>query len=364
MKVNYKRLIVFLIILIGAVVWASYMGGALPYMCLFSVLFYLPFSVLYILISNYFFQVFQELPSRRVMKNEEQPYKLTIENAGVFRINDALLQTEDELTTTRFGEKIESSVNDEKESVVNLAPGERIVIEGLVNCKYAGNYDVGLLSIMLFDPFKIYGASFAIPSPYRVTVMPMITDVANSVLDFENLKNSSRIKSLILREPTPGNDMRPYRTGDPIKQIHWKASASAGELISRTPEVLDLRKIALVLIAENATGKKNDPQFIKKRDYFLEFAVSAVYYHAQKGESIHVVYPRGEIKNLQVASLESFAEFYEDISKGPFYNRDSDIEQLAVQSESMAGNEQEGIIITVRESEYGTEHFLEIRNSN
>ena len=367
MKVNFKRLFVFLIILIGATVWASYMGGALPYMCLFSVLFYLPVSAFYILINNHFFQVYQELPSRRVLKNEEQPYKLTIENAGVFRINDTRLQTEEELASTSFIDFSESENRVEMckdKPVINLTPGERARIEGAINCKYAGTYDVGLLRAMFFDPFEIYGASFSIPSPYRVTVMPMITDVANSVLDFENLKNSSRIKSMVLREPTPGNDMRPYRVGDPIKQIHWKASASAGELISRTPELLDLRKISLVLIAENGISKKNEPEFIKRRDYFLEFAVSAVYYHAQKGESIQVVYPRGEIKKVQVASLDNFAEFYEDISKGPFYNRDSDIEKLEMQSESMAENEQDGIIITVRESEYGKEHFLEIRNGN
>ncbi|WP_408072157.1 DUF58 domain-containing protein [Butyrivibrio sp. JL13D10] len=297
------------------------------------------------------------------MKGEDQPYSLTIENAGFFRINDSLLRMEDELTMTRFAGD-EEGVADEKMNMVNLTPGERVLIDGQVNCKYAGNYDVGLLRVSFFDPFGIYGASFDIPSPYRVTVMPMITDVANNVLDFENLKNGSRIKSLLLKEPTPGNEIRPYRVGDPIKQIHWKASAAAGEMMTRTPELLDLKKISLILISEISELKKNDPVFIKRRDYFLEFAVSAVYYHAQKGESIQVVYPRGEIKNIQVATLENFSEFYEDISKGPFYNRDSDKEKLETQSESMAQNGQDGIIITVRESEYGTEHFLEIRNGD
>ena len=174
MKINYKRLFVFLIILTAAVVWASYMGGALPYMCLFSVLFYLPISAIYILMSNHFFQVYQELPSRRVMKGEDQPYSLTIENAGFFRINDSLLRMEDELTVTRLAGDEESAAN-EKMNMVNLTPGERALIDGQINCKYAGNYDVGLLRANFFDPFGIYGASFDIPSPYRVTVMPMIT---------------------------------------------------------------------------------------------------------------------------------------------------------------------------------------------
>ncbi len=323
-------------------------------MCLFSMLFYLPISAVYILVSNHFFQVYQELPSRRVMKNEEQPYSLTIEDAGFFRINDAGLLTEEVLATTLL----------KAEKVVNLTPNERVVINGNVCCKYAGTYNVGLISACFQDPFGIFGAVFQVPAPYRVTVMPMITDMANKVLDFENLKNSSRIRSLVLKEPIPGNEFRPYREGDPIKSIHWKASAAAGELISRTPDTLELRKIALVLIAENKASGNSDPEFIKRRDYFLEFAVSAAYYYAQKGESIQILYPRGELKNIQVASLGSFSEFYEDIAKGPFYNRESDMEKLAKESESMAENEQDSIIITVRESEYGTEHFLEIRNGN
>ncbi|WP_026509806.1 DUF58 domain-containing protein [Butyrivibrio sp. LC3010] len=354
MKINYKRLFIYLIILIASVVWASYMGGTLPYMCLFTMLFYLPLSVIYILVSNYFFQTYQELPSRRVMKNEEQPYELVIEDAGFFRINDARLITEENLATSLL----------DSDRLINLTPGKRVVIKGKVKCRYAGIYNVGLVNVCFYDPFYIYGAVFQIPSPYRVTVMPMITEVANRVLDFENLKNSSRIRSLVLKEPVPGNEFRPYKPGDPLKSIHWKASASAGELISRIPDTLELRSVVMVLVAENSISQNSDTDFIKRRDYFLEFAVSAAYYFAQKGESIRILYPRGELKDVQVASLDGFSEFYEDISKGPFYNREKDMEKLEAQSGSIAENEQDSIVITVREHEYGTEHFLEIRNSD
>ena len=394
MKINYRRFFIFLIILIAAVVLASYMGGPFPYMCLFSMLFYLPFSAVYIFISNYFFRVYQELPSRRVMKNENQPYTLTIENAGIIRINDAELVMEKELTTfdlepgtfnersewktviasDRTGSENELGLLEEEKNAdsedkgdkpaLNLTPGERVNIHGVISCKYAGIYDVGLISVKFTDPFMLYEASFSGPSSYRVTVMPRITDVANDILDFENMKNSSRIKSAVLREPVPANEIRHYRPGDPLKQIHWKASASAGELISRIPEALDLRKISLILIAEKDTSKKYEPGFIKRRDCFLEFAVSAVYYHVQKGESIQVIYPRGEIKSIQVGSPEGFAKFYEDISKGPFYNKVGDFETIEAQKASMAENDEDAIIITVRESEYGNEHFLGIRNCN
>ena len=355
MKNKYFKPILFLCILIAVVVWASYTGGPFPYMCLFSLLFYCPFSFFYILISNYYLQNYQELPSRRIMKNEEQPYRLTLENGGFIRINDSSPILESDFSKLTFDAK-----NDDF-SAINLAPSERHVITGTLTCRYAGTYDIGLKEVSYCDPFGIISIPMQIPEPFRVTVMPMITDIADNILNFENLKNSSRLKSYVLKEPIPGNELRPYIIGDSMKSIHWKASASCGELITRTPEVMDLKIVSLILIAEKAEFGKNDPEFIKKRDYFLEFAVSAAYYYAKKGESIRIIYPRGEIKDKQIATLDSFSEFYEDISRGPFYNGDDDYLKLMGMCESMAENERDSIIITVRESEYEKETFLDVR---
>ncbi len=291
-----------------------------------------------------------------VMKNQEQPFSLTLENGGIIRINDGKLLFESVFSELLFREK-----DEEDDKIINLAPTERIELKGTATCRYAGTYDIGLKEVSFRDPFGIIEIKLPLPEPYRVTVMPRITDIADSVLNFENLKNSSRLKSTLLKEPTPGNELRPYINGDTIRNIHWKASAAAGELISRTPEPLDLKKISMVLIAEKEVPDRNAPDFIKRRDYFLEFAVSAAYYHAGKGESIQIIYPRGEIKERQVASLDSFSEFYNDISRGPFYNGEEDFNKLNNLSESKLKNEWDSIIITVRESEYGTEDFLDVR---
>lgn len=293
-----------------------------------------------------------------VMKNQEQPFSLTLENGGIIRINDGRLGFE-----ANFSDLVLADKEEDTEKTINLAPTERIVLKGAATCRYAGTYDIGLKEVSFRDPFGIIEVKLPVPEPYRVTVMPRITDIADNVLDFENLKNSSRLKSVLLKEPTPGNELRPYIYGDTIRNIHWKASAAAGELISRIPEPLDLKKITMVLIAENDVPDRNDHDFIKRRDYFLEFAVSAAYYHAVKGESIQIIYPRGEIRDRQVASLDGFSEFYNDISRGPFYNGEGDYNRLKDLSESRLKNELDSIIITVRESEYGTEDFLDVRIS-
>ena len=102
------------------------------------------------------------------------------------------------------------------------------------------------------------------------------------------------------------NETRPYVAGDPMKNIHWKVSAATGELTSRVPELLDLKSIVVVLIAQPPAEFKNNTDYIKRRDYFLEFVVSCAYYHADKGESIRMIYPRGTIKDIQVSTLDEF----------------------------------------------------------
>ncbi len=361
MKTNFLRLFIYLCLLIAGFVYASNMGGALPYLCLFSLLLYFPVSGIFIFISYQSLRVIQGLSSHRVMKDEDQPFEITLENAFFLPINDMKLIPEDELTEFEFYEN--SDIIYRNGPMISLKPFEKITAKGRVNCRYAGVYDVGILSTVFYDPFGIIGIELPLPTLFEATVIPRITDIANSVLDFENLKNSSRIKSRLIREPIPGNELRPYVMGDPMKNIHWKASAAAGELISRTPEFLDLRKIALILIAQPPASNKNKPEFIKKRDYFLEFAVSCVYYHANKGENIRVVYPRGSIKDVQISTLDEFSKFYDDISRGPFYNRDSGEEYLKEYCEGMASDEQDTIIIIIRESEYRTEGFIEVRNN-
>ena len=62
-----------------------------------------------------------------------------------------------------------------------------------------------------------------------------------------------------------------------------------------------------------------------------------------------------------VITPEDFSDFYEDISRGPFYNKESDLNELAEYAGRAGADEQGNIVITLREREYPSERFLEIR---
>ncbi len=356
MKISPWRFTAYILLLAGSVVLASLQGGTIPYMCLFTVLLYLPVSLLWTAAGRGFLSVYQETANLRFMKEEEQPWKLILENDGPVRINDLRLG---------FDKARSATVTDDASKCSRIwseVPGERITIEGKVTALYAGSYSVGLTDITLSDPFGIFLMKFPVPSPLRVTVMPRITSVADSVLNFENLKNSTRMKSPWLKEPVPGNDIRFYRRGDPLRSIHWKASAAAGELMTRVPDNLEVHRIILILIADPDRSENKSIEAIKRRDYFLEFAVSAAWYHADKAEPLLIIYPRGSIKHAMVITPEDFSDFYEDISRGPFYNKESDITELAGYADRAGADEQGNIIIILREREYPSERFLEIRS--
>ena len=365
-RMNRPRTIAYLLLLAAAIVWASFQGGVLPYMCLFSVLCYPLITIIYMLLSFLILEIYQELPEHRVLKLEEQPYRLSFQNAGFLRINDMDLELEAERSETALsieGFESDQVFHGENGRVrVRLLPGERLDITGTCVCRFAGAYDIGLTGVFFRDPFGIFEMRRNAPSAFRVTVMPRVTDLAAEAVDFENLRNSSRLKSRRQYEPIPSNIIRPYQAGDTLNRIHWKVSAAAGELLVRIPEELDTRELYLVMEADNAPREKRDMGYTIRRDFFLEFAVSAAWYFAEKGEELRILYPRGSMKTALVASSESFLEFYEDVSKGPFYNKDEVQQEMLRAAERLMEQDENRVVITITEAAYPGEDFFRVRS--
>ena len=166
-------------------------------------------------------------------------------------------------------------------------------------------------------------------------VSPPVTDLADTVLDLENLFNSSYLKSSRLTEDTPGSDMRPYQTGDPLKAINWKVSARLGEMVPRIPDKMEKRTVTILMQAAYDPDREPDPAFLQKRDYFLEFAVSAAWHFAGQGVPVRLLYPAGRIVDRTIDSYETFMDFYNTVADGIFYYSKQEFEQFRALSEDL-----------------------------
>ena len=117
-------------------------------------------------------------------------------------------------------------------------------------------------------------------------------------------------------EDTPGNDIRQYVRGDSLSAINWKVSAKASKLMVRVPDKMEKRTLSILMNADSRPESEQDTDFLIKRDYFLEFVVSAAWLFGNQGIPVTIVYPAGTVREQLVDSRESFMEFYNTVSDG------------------------------------------------
>ena len=338
--VNKLKFIIYVIVLIGSFVFASFYGGPVSFAWLYAVLLLIPISIIYIFINNSFLRIYQEIEVHRLTKGEEHKYRVSIDNEGflpVHRMKLFLYEDRCELYELRNGEELSLDIHEKKE----LSSG--------INCRYSGAYNVGIENVAFADPFGIYTVTLDIPYSFRAIVSPRITDMADRVLDIENLFNNTGLKSPRLSENTPGSDFRPYQRGDSLSSINWKLSARLSELISRIPDKMEKRTVTLLLQAVNVPERDQDIEFLKKRDFFLEFAVSAAWHFGEQGVPVRIVYPSGKISESLVDSYESFLEFYSVVADSIFYSSDEEFKKL------------QSMVFDVRNSVYGQDTWIVIR---
>lgn len=108
---------------------------------------------------------------------------------------------------------------------------------GSLNCK--------VRRIWLMDYLGLFRIPLRTPAPFRVRIRPKAVQLKD-IPDLSNiLVNAWR--------PKPGGgfaenyELRPYRPGDSLHQIHWKLTAKTGKLILREPMIPDRHRLLLWL---------------------------------------------------------------------------------------------------------------------
>ena len=339
--IHFKGLILYLAVLAASLVLASFYGGPLVYAWLFAILLMLPLSGAYILLNYRYLRIFQEIGLHRVSKNEDHKYRAIIENAGILPIHRMRLGT--------FSDRCDLyEISDGQE--ISLGTLEKKELVSGISCKYAGSYNIGIKTVTFTDPFSIFKVEFIVPYTFRAVVSPPITDIADSVLDLENLVNSMGLKSNRLYETIPGSDMRSYQAGDPMHSINWKVSARLSELVTRVPDKMEKRAVTIVAQAAHVPDNSQDLESLKKRDYFLEFIVSAAWHFAHQNLPVRLIYPAGKVSESVVDSHSSFMDFYSIAADGIFYNSEEEFKKIQEMAEGKrSGAHDTGTWIFIRE---------------
>ena len=116
-----------------------------------------------------------------------------------------------------------------------LAPGQRADLRVTLRAAKSGLWRFSVQSVTVRDPLGVFAAKCAAPGQtWELCVLPP----AEGEADGTGTKPQNNVE----KETAAGRDMadgvydlRPYRAGDAIKQIHWKLTARVGELTVREP---------------------------------------------------------------------------------------------------------------------------------
>jgi len=105
-----------------------------------------------------------------------------------------------------------------------------------IGTPHRGVYDVGPLLLARTDPFGLAFTEYAVGTSKPLLVTPRIEPLPRGELD---TATSEGTEQELLRHSIPSADeliAREYRTGDPLRRVHWRATARHDKLMVRQEE--------------------------------------------------------------------------------------------------------------------------------
>ena len=123
---------------------------------------------------------------------------------------------------------------------------ESIVFRYRLRCTARGAYRLGPAQIEGGDPFGFYRTVKEIPDRTSLIVYPRLLPLEQLGLPPRHPLGDLRARQLI-RDPLRTIGVRDYHPDDPLKQVHWTATARTGALQTRIYESTTAREVAIFL---------------------------------------------------------------------------------------------------------------------
>ena len=115
-------------------------------------------------------------------------------------------------------------------SLFYLSPFSRITRRHEITCRHRGYYDCSLASIVAGDLFGVAHDRADVTGDARIFVYPAILkpdEMPDTALKWQG---DVTVRRWILPDPILVTGIRAYRSGDPQKDVHWRATARTGSL--------------------------------------------------------------------------------------------------------------------------------------
>ncbi len=139
-------------------------------------------------------------------------------------------------------------------SLFTLMPYQRITRRHRVKFLRRGAYNIGNAALTAGDVVGLFTCTRDQRMDVPVLVYPKLLDERDIPQPLSRLLGDMMVQRQLLRDPFLINSVRPYRPGDPVRDIHWPATARTGEVHVR---VHDFSAQSRLLVVLNSQLKEN-----------------------------------------------------------------------------------------------------------
>ncbi len=179
-----------------------------------------------------------------------------------------------------------------------------------------GVYAVGPMLVDFGDPFGLAEGALVAGRREALTVTPAIATLAEGVVSITADEGQTR---MMQRRALGGEDdltTREYRRGDPLRRVHWRASAHTGQLMVRQEEQRSHAEARILLdtrlsnYRDVAPPDGSEAVLSESFEWAVRFTASLAAHLARQGFLVQVI----ETAPAQLASLEHPDQFLESLA--------------------------------------------------
>ena len=305
MKETWRNRIIFIGLWGASILSITFYGGVISY-GLFGMLTLLPLvSFGYVLYVLYSFKIYQEMGYRWIQVNQRVPFYFSLVNE--FFLGYAGVRV-------CYYSSFSSIIGMEDQIEYELPPATRIHQESELICKYRGSYLVGIKEIEATDYFRLIRLTYRNREPLKAVVRPRLVQL-EQLRCMDELGIATR--EFAMADTRPDVLVRRYEPGDDLRQINWKVSARANELMVR--KRIGERGQGVYILFTTDRKEEDEYQYLPPENKVLETVLAFALFYAEKKIDSVTYYMQNTLECVRLSGIESFDRYYETISGAEFH---------------------------------------------
>lgn len=344
-----RNFLIWLVLFILSLVAITNYGGPISYGFFVMVAAVPVAAILYLVYVVFCFRIYQELDTNRLTTNETVPFLFRLINEN--RLAFAGIRV--------FFYSSFSAISDLEDGVeYELMPQTGIERQTGLVCRYRGEYEVGIKTVVIQDFFRLFSYSYQNRPAIRVVVRPQLVNL-------KELKGSELVLSLGREsgsDTEPDVTLRDYVPGDDVRMMHWRASAANAKLMIRK-KTGDRQKGIGILFSTNRREKRMH-RYLPVENKILETVLAVAHFYAVRNVPVLTHYLQEEVREIAMDGVWHFDAYYDLISGVEFGEGQGDEKLFAEVSKTRNLLDCKAIFLVISSWENSTADMIRQLNEN